>query len=301
MVSFSILAVVLFLASAPVNGQIVEQKIGDRVSIDWTNHIVRAAGVSVAPTDGHDRSQRIAALETATNGASATLLQAMRGLLLSEKGTVGSVVANDAAARQDLVELAQRFTIVDTRSMTDMSVEVEIELPLSAGIAAIFVPQETGQGRLRLDDIPRSPLSLLPWPECRTVPKGVELVIPSTGLRPYGGKHYTGLIVDASRLDSQPALLASIVDEEGREVFGLNYVEYDNLVRTGMISYRPTLASAHSDARIGAEPLVVCGLSASGKKSTQIVVSNNDAVLIHAAAKTMNFMKTCKVIVVRGQ
>jgi len=290
----------LLSSSLPVMAQGVLVKIENAGEIDWTNNVVRSSGSSPSPSDSRDRSQRIATLEAATATAAENLMKTVQRVTLSSAKTVREASRSNAVLRQRVNELVQRFTIRDTRSMSDMSVEVDLQLPLTDDILALFMPAKTGHGAWSLDDIPRSPLSLLPWPECREIPDGVELVTPSQGLLAYNGKPFTSLIVDASQLSLQAALLPRILNEKGEEVYGVSYLSREIAIQSGLVSYAPSLTAAKKNARAGSQPLVICGVRVAGTHPTDIVVSANDAVLIHAAAKSNNFLRQCKVVVVIG-
>lgn len=288
----------LFATCHLLFGQKMVTQLDANSSVDWTRQVLVATGSSGRLRDSRDRTERIDALERAKSVATQHLLQALEKLPLTASSTILQRIENNSTLARRLRRFVQQFTVTDTRPMSDLSVEVDVELPLLDGLSALFIPDVTGRGQLHLDDVPRSPLSLLPWPECRAVPEGVQLVIPSQGLVSYEGNPYTGLIIHASGLDAKPALLPEIKDVDGRQVYGLNYVDRETATQLGVVAYRGSLAQAMKDPRTGRVPLVICGTSVSGSLKSDIVVSENDAVLIHAAAKTQNFLKTCKVIIV---
>lgn len=273
----------------------------DRFSaIDWSQRVVRAYGSSTNQLANSDRSKRIETLEAAKADAVRKLHKAIRNIVLNRSATIAGVVAEDAVFQRQIQKFVQGYTITDTRSMSDMSVEVEVQVPIPGGLMDLILPDLTGKGALRLDDTPRSPLGYLPWPECRAVPEGVELIIPSQGLVSYHGDPYTGLIIDARGLAVQPALLPRILNEAGEEIYGVRYVGRDAAVENGLAAYRKTMQEALRDGRAGSEPFVICATQASGKTKTDVVVSANDAVLIHAAAVRHNFLRTCRVVFVIG-
>ena len=288
----------LFATCHLLFGQKMVTQLDANSSVDWTRQVLVATGSSGRLLHSRDRTERIEALERAKSVATQHLLKALEKLPLTASGTILQRIENNSTLARRVRRFVQQFTVTDTRPMSDLSVEVDVELPLLDGLSALFIPDVTGRGPLRLDDVPRSPLSLLPWPECRAVPEGVQLVIPSQGLVSYEGNPYTGLIIDASGLDAKQALLPEIKDIDGRQVYGLNYVDREIATQLGVVAYRGNLAQAMKDTRTGRVPLVICGTGVSGSLKSDIVVSENDAVLIHAAAKTQNFLKKCKVIIV---
>ncbi len=298
LLSFGLLLFLMPGVYSVAAAQNLQQRVESFAVIDWSQKVIRATGASGELADDQDRRVRVEALENAKARAAGNLLKAVQSLRIGVRGTILQLLKDNPQEASRLRNAVRQYTIVDTRSLSDMSVEVDVEIPISNGLTSLFLPDVTGQGKLRMDDIPRSPLGLLPWPECRIVPDGVELVVPSEGLLSYSGAAYTGLIVDATKLKVNPALFPRLVDEKGREVYGLNYVARDIVATESVTGYHTSLKAARRDKRIGREPFVVCGVRAVGDLNSDIVVSDNDAVLIHAAAKNSDFLKMCKVIFV---
>ncbi len=281
-----------------MSAQEILQQLDGAGAMDWSLRVIRSTGASTAADGGQDRRARIEALENAKAHAAANLLIAIKALLIDGTSTAAEIARAKQGLPGALTQVARQFTITDTRSLSDMSVEVDAEIPLSGRLSDLFAPATTGGGPLRLDDVPRSPLSLLPWPECRTVPAGVKLVIPRDGLLSYGGKPYTGLIVDATNTDLAPALFPKIKNTSGVEVYGFSYIDRRILLERGMVGYKRDLKLARKDPRVGSMPLVICAGRASGARHADVVVSDNDAVLIHAAAKLNDFLARGNVVFV---
>ncbi|MFQ5650865.1 MAG: hypothetical protein ACE5IY_13065 [bacterium] len=297
---FVLLAAVLASGGVRVEAQPLVHQLDGFSSVDWRRSVVHAFGSGGHELADQDRTKRIEALESAKDAAARNLLKAVQQLSLNASWTVRSAMQKQSLLAIKVRSFVQRYQVTDTRSMSDMSVEVDVELPINNGLAELFIPDVTGRGKFRLDDIPRSPLSLLPWPECRPVPEGIKLVIASEGLVSYEGEAYTGLILDARGLEVKPAILPRILDENGEEVYGLNYVRRKKAVEQGMVSYKWTMKEALRDRRAGKKPLLICAAGKSGRLQSDLIVSANDAVLIHAAAKTQNFLKLARVILVIG-
>ncbi|NIR48717.1 hypothetical protein GWO43_09795, partial [candidate division KSB1 bacterium] len=66
----------------------------------------------------------------------------------------------------------------------------------------------------------------------------------------------------------------------------------------GVVAYNTDLNRAIRDERVAPAPLVIPAWQVSGKNKANVIVSNSDALLIHAAAKIQNFLRDCKVIIV---
>lgn len=301
----SVVAVFTILALCPQANislaQSGDEKAEIHGSVDWLRFMIRAYGTSASPKVPSDRLQRIDALEAAKKEAANNLLEVIKPIPLGAEKTIGDEMQRDSLLRHKILSYVQRYTITDTRSMSDMSVEVDVELPVMGGFIDLFVPKSAGEGQLILDSIPRSPLSFLPWPECRPVPEGVKLVIPAEGLVSFHGQPFTGLVIDARGMNVSQSLLPRVLDEEGREIYGLNFVKSENATASGLVGYRRTLKNAMRDARVGKEPLLICAARKSGRTGSDVVVSANDAIIIHAATKISDFLKQGKVVFVVGE
>lgn len=280
------------------------QKLDSASSVDWGRLVIRATGNSA--TAAVDRHQRAEALERARIAAEEALLRALRQLQLHASARISDAIENGAllsakriAIREsELKSLAQTFTIIDTRSMSDMSVEVDVELPLTGELLNLVLPKKTGELDLQLNDTPLCPCCGQPWPEGRIVPEKIKLIMPEEGYTTERGTPFTGLIVDARTVALKAALMPRIVNESGDEIYGPGYVAREVAVEAGVVAYRKDLTTAVKDVRVGAAPLIVRAVNTAGAASTDIVVSNIDAKLIHAAAKSQNFLNQCKVIIV---
>ncbi|MGH7453701.1 MAG: hypothetical protein ACRENG_20295, partial [bacterium] len=189
------------------------------------------------------------------------------------------------------------FTVVDTRYMSDQSVEVEIEVPLNGLLADALLPQNFGGGRL-ISAQPLCPMCGQPWPQGKPVPPGVQLVNPGSGSQAGGatGGVFTGLILDAKGLGLMPAMAPKVVDENGVEIYGSRYVSREFAVQQGMVGYDKDVNAARNNQRVTNNPLVIKALRAAGNNKTDLVVANADAQRIHGAAQTQNFLDKCRLI-----
>lgn len=278
--------------------QSLTQQIDNFGYVDWEGFVIRSSGVSSLDVQNQTAEQRIQALESAKQAATQNLAKVAEQLVYSSNITVKEALAQKSLSSAHLQRIVQGFTLVDTRSMSDMSIEVDIELPISGRLSDVLLPKDCGKGQLRLSDKLLCPTCLQPWPEGKPVPEGVKLVNPAEGLLSPKGIPYTGLIVDARGLGLNPAITIKILDEDGNEIYGTNYVDRDNAVEIGIVAYKSEMGDARNEKRIGSEPLLVRGLKASGPLKVDVVVSNMDAALIHSAAHIQNFLKGCKVVVI---
>jgi len=292
-----ILIFVLGSCSLTFSQSLIEQ-LDDFGYVNWETYVVRSSGIGSINPKGPSASQRVEALENAKQSATNNLLKAVEGLTFSAASDVKSAFIKKSPRLKNLQEVVQHYTIVDTRSMSDMSIEVEIELPIAGMLSALLLPKKSGQGQLRLSNERLCPTCGQPWPEGKPIPEGITLINLAEGLKTPKGTPYTGLIIDVQGLGINPAIAPKIVDEEGHEIYGTNYVDRDIAIEIGMVAYKNQIKTAFNDQRVGTEPLLIRGIRASGALKSDVIISKRDAALIHSAAHIQNFLKKCKVVLV---
>ncbi|MFQ5825311.1 MAG: hypothetical protein ACE5JB_14810 [bacterium] len=272
------------------------QKIDNHGYVDWEKFVIHSSGVGAINVQEPGATQRIQALQNAKQAAIKNLLKAVEALTFDTDSTVMDALVQSSLSSAHLQEIVQGFNLVDTRSMSDMSIEVEIELPITGRLSEVLLPKICGKGQLRLSNKPLCPTCVQPWPEGKPVPEGVTLLNLAEGLLSPNGTPYTGLIIDARGLGINPAITPKILDEDGNEIYGTNYVDRDNAIATGIVTYKDAIKKAINDSRVGSEPLLFRGLKTSGLLKADVIISNSDAALIHSAAHIQNFLRECKVV-----
>jgi hypothetical protein len=291
--------VVAILAASMAFAQYT-QPIGDNGSVDWSQQKIKATGIGAPNPNSPPGAQRAGAITAAKSDALRNLLATVRGMFLTSETTVNNAIVENDVIKTRVEGYLRGFTVVDLpRYMSDQSVEVDVEIPLS-GIADAVLPQSFGGGRYASGQ-PVCPMCGQPWPQGKAVPPGVQLTVPSAGGQtPTGstGGAFTGLIIDAKGLGVMPAMAPKVVNESGEEVYGSKYVSREFAVKQGMVGYDKDLNAARNNPRVTNNPLIVKGMKASGANSTDIVVSNADAQRIHAAAQSQNFLDKTRVMVI---
>ncbi len=289
--------VVAILAASMAFAQYT-QPIGDNGSVDWSQQKIKATGIGAPNPNSPPGAQRAGAITAAKSDALRNLLATVRGMFLTSETTVNNAIVENDVIKTRVEGFLRGFTVIDTRYMSDQSVEVDVEAPLS-GIADAVLPQAFGGGRL-ISTQPVCPMCGQSWPQGKAVPPGVQLVNPTGGQTPASstGGAFTGLVIDAKGLGVMPAMAPKVVNESGEEVYGSKYVSRDFAVKQGMVGYDKDVNAARNNQRVTNNPLILKGLKASGANQTDIVVSNADAQRIHAAAQSQNFLDKCRVMVI---
>jgi hypothetical protein len=201
-------------------------------------------------------------------------LETVKGMAINSETTVENAMIESDIINTQVSGIVRNFKVVNTRYMSTGDVEVDVEIPLSGVLFDALLPQQVGGPMMPGQNFPIDPSFL-----------------------PQGGV-FTGLIIDARGTKLRPAMSPRIIDEQGNEVYGSGYVSRDYAVQIGVVGYEKDLNRARGDERVKDNPMMVKGLKASGTNKTDIVISNPDAQRVLAAAKNMNFMEQCKVMII---
>jgi len=270
----------LLLASAPlVLSQSVTQTIGTQGTVDWSQRKIRSSGVAAPNPNMPPGAQRAGALEAAKLTALRNLLQTVKGMAIDSETLVNNAMVESDVIRTKVSGFVQGFTVVDTRYMSDMSVEVEVEIPL-AGISDVVLPPGAAlQGDL---GNPSSGFGMPGGQGMPSVPAGVV----------------TGIIINAKGLGVVPAMAPKIVDENGNEVYGSRLVDRDWAVQQGMVGYAKVLNEARANKRVAPNAMVINALKATGNNKADVVISNADAQALQQASANQSFLDKCQVMFV---
>jgi len=277
--------------------QYVTQTFGENQTVNWTDQVVRATGIGAPNPDLPIPAQRTAAIRAAKLDALRNLLETIKGIYLSSETTVRNAMIENDVISTRVEGLAQNFKQVgESRYMSDGSVEVVVEMPITGAILDALYPSQFGGGHLMTAGQLVCPTCGQPWPQGKPVPPGVTLqqiggttIVASSAV-------YSGLIIDCKGLGIRPAMAPKILDEQGNEIYGSKFVSRDWAVEIGMVGYDKDLNRARQNDRVAHTPLVVKGISASGPNKTDVVISSADATMIHQAATNQNFLDKCKVM-----
>lgn len=277
--------------------QNVTQNFGQNQSVNWTNQTVKATGIGAANPNLPPSASRAGAIRAAKLDALRNILETIKGMYLNSETTVRNAMVESDVIRTQVEGIAQGFRVVDgPRYLSDGSVEVVVEMPVTGQLTDALLPGQFGGGQFMTGSQPLCPTCGQPWPQGRPVPPGVNLqqiggTTPSTA-----GGVFTGLIVDCKGLGVRPAMAPKIVDENGNEVYGSKFVSRQWAVEIGMVGYDKDVNRARSNDRVTNNPLVVKGLRTSGPNKTDVVISAADAAALHQAATNQNFLDKCKVM-----
>jgi hypothetical protein len=109
---------------------------------------------------------------------------------------------------------------------------------------------------------------------------------------------YTGLIVDARKLNLRPALIPKILNQRGELVYSQQSLDQRDLIKMGLVGYAKDVDAAAKNQRVTAEPYVIPGLNATGEKKTDVVISDRDAQTVMTTAPYTGYLKNGRVMIV---
>ena len=292
----AVLACVLVLVPILLLGQGYVQQVGSTGSVDWTNQILKGTGIGAPNPNQPIAAQRPGALRAAKADALRNLLETVKGLFLSSETTVENAMVTSDVIRTKVEGTLRGFRTVDTRYMSDGTVEIDVEIPITGILSDAVLPQAFGGGQLLTAAQVLCPTCGQPWPAGRPLPPGVT---PSTAAAmPQAAESavFTGLVIDARGLGVRPAMAPKVLDDKGDEIYGSKYVSREYAVDIGMVGYEKDVNRARANERVTDNPLVVKAVQSSGPNKTDVVVAYADAQKIHGAAANMNFLQRCKVM-----
>jgi hypothetical protein len=236
-------------------------------TIDWDKRIVTAHGQGAPDlTAPNPAAARIGAERAAEVDAFRNLLEAVKGVQVKSGQTVGQAMAQDPALRASVEGVVRGFKITNKRYFNDGGVELTVEMPLDGKMAQVLMPATDPN------------------------PKAAKAV-PAKETKEVG----TGLVVVAKGLKLTPALAPRILDEQGHELYGPDFVEPGALRKNGIAGYLSSTEAAQGNARVGANPLVVKAVRADG---SDLVLSSADAARLTDAQANLGFLSEGKVIIV---
>jgi len=262
----------LFIFTVTAQAQLFQQ-VANGGAIDWQNQKMNATGIGSPNPNVPLAAQRAGAIRSAKLDALRQLLETVKGMNLNSETTVRNAMVENDVIQSHVSGVVKNFKVTDTRYLSDGSVEVDVEIPVTGILTDALLPTVMGGSQ----------------PGTINYPNGSSVLANTT---------YTGLVIDARGLGLHPAMAPKVLDENGNEVYGTGYVSREYAVQIGVVGYEKDLNRAKKNDRVTDNPAVVKALKVSGTNKTDVVISNSDAARINAATKNLNFMQQCKVMLI---
>jgi hypothetical protein len=261
---------VLSLCLAQVKAVSPEQAKTD--GVNWETRTITAAGIGAPNLNVPQAAQRPGALRAAQMVALRNALEIAKGIFLNSTSTLEDHMSTSDVITTQVDGFIKGFSQKGkVRYMSDGSVELIVEIPLD-GIGGMT---EMLLGSTLSDQ-----------------PQGAT----EKGNIGKNDKAFSGLIINCKGLNLKPALSPKVLDEDGKEIYGSAHVSREWAVKYGIVGYVKSVEDAAKLERAGKTPGEIKALKASGKNNTDVVLSNNDARVVRAAAKKLKFLSECRVL-----
>jgi hypothetical protein len=266
------------------------QEVADGGVIDWGRMVIRCTGTGGGgEQDSSVTVDRDAVLAAARQNAHEKIMTTLDAMVITSDETVSDLLEDDSVLEQRVRSLTTNFREKGLHYMTDGSVEIDVELAIRGELVDLLLPP-SGNGR-RVADGLLCPVCGQPWPEDVDIPDDLTLKRPQdTPSEPY-----TGLVVDARDTNLQPALAPVLVNESGKEIYGVEFARRPRALMAGLVSYEQDVNLAAKMNRVSPRALIIKARSARG---TKVVIDNEDGSLLHCFPKHMQFLSECRVIIV---
>ena len=230
--------------------------------MNWTENYIEATGMAVAPTGKKGAQGKALARRGATLDLQRNLLEFLKGVQIDARTTMNDFMAEDRV-RSEISGIIKNVEVMrgewDGEAYT---VTGRIKLP---PVRAVVAPK-------------------IPVDKTYKEPKPKK----SAG-------RYTGLVIDARHLPLVPSMSFRVLDESGKPVYGMEFVDYDRFLQSGLCAYYNNINYAKGEVHVAGNPIVAKALKLKNG-NVDIVVSN--AVAAKVRGSSYDFRKDCKVIVV---
>jgi len=312
---WGIFLVTLFLASSVPAAEVKEviERLPNGM-INWTQGVVTAKGSGVPPVGVTLPSQaRLMAERAAKADALRNLLEAVKGVRVDADTTVENFTTKSDRVMVRVSGIVKGAREVSKRYLSDGAVEITMEINLTGELLAVMLQELPPLivplmptpivPRVEKPALPPPPPKEIkvtppPPPEKKKVPPTPEVQAKVEERLDLKKLDYTGLIVDARKLNLRPALIPKILNQKGELVYSQQSVEQKELIRMGLVGYAKDVDAAAKNQRVTAEPYVIPGLNATGEKKTDVVISNQDAQVVVTTAPYTGYLKNGRVMIV---
>ena len=254
-------------AFAAEPGSVVVQK--EKGLIDWSQGYIEAIGAEAAPKGTSGAQARALARRGAIVDLQRNLLEFVCGVQVDARTTMDDFMANDRV-RTEVSGMIKNVELLEGQWDGEAyTVTGRIKLAEVRVIVAPHIPQE---------------------PAIKIIVE--EERKPST---PKTAGRFTGLVIDVRHLPLVPSLTFRVFDENGRAVYGMEFVDQTFFLQSSSCSYMNNINYANGDVFVASNPITVKAIRLSSG-NVDIVIPNSAAAKVRGSS--YDFRRECKVIVV---
>ena len=250
----------------------------------WEQGTITAEGFGTPPMGAYGSKASIMARRAAIVDAQRNLAEQVSGVQVDAETTVENFVISIDLVKTKVSALIKGAVVVEEQMMPDGAYRVVMSMPMygSQGLASAIMPA------IRDNTPPTPPPPVI----SATITTQIQM-----------GGTYTGVIIDAGGMGLKPSFSPVIYDTNGRAIYGVSNINYDQAISQGMVGYSSSLSSAQTLPRIGGSPLVVKAVQVRGGNNStnpvNVVVSVDDGDRILAANQQSQMLMNGSVVFVR--
>jgi hypothetical protein len=209
-------------------------------------------------------------------------------LIYDDASTVGNFLSLHFDRENRLDNLLNEYRTMNQQYLTDGNIQYALQLPLLPKLIGLLLPD---QKPVKLVVPMLCPTCRQEWPKDLPVPEGVSLIPKEIET-----VEYTGVIIDCRNLKLSPSLFPKIYNDQGQEVYSINFCDPGMVIENGLVLY--TTSEPFNETRIGYNPLRVQALGVSGANLTDIRISSYDARRMHGSKQNLNLLKECRIAII---
>ena len=251
----------------------------------WEQGAITAEGFGTPPMGTYGSKASIMARRAAIVDAQRNLAEQINGVQVDAETTVENFVISSDLVKTKVSALIKGAMVVEEQMMPDGAYRVVMSMPMygTQGLSSAIMPA------IR----PNTP----PTPPPPVISATITAQIQTSGVG------YTGVIVDASGMGLKPSFSPVIYDTNGRAIYGVSNINYDQAISQGMVGYSASVSAAQTLPRVGATPLVIKAVQVRGGNNStnpvNVVVSVDDGDRILAANQQSQMLMNGAVVFVR--
>ena len=250
----------------------------------WEQGTITAEGFGTPPAGAYGSKASIMARRAAIVDAQRNLAEQVSGVQVDAETTVENFVISSDLVKTKVSALIKGAVVVEEQMMPDGAYRVVMSMPMygSQGLASAIMPA------IRDHTPPTPPPPVI----SATITTQIQM-----------GGTYTGVIIDAGGMGLKPSFSPVIYDTNGRAIYGVSNINYDQAISQGMVGYSASVSAAQTLPRVGGSPLVVKAVQVRGGNNStnpvNVVVSVDDGDRILAANQQSQMLMNGSVVFVR--
>ena len=250
----------------------------------WEQGTITAEGFGTPPMGTYGSKASIMARRAAIVDAQRNLAEQVNGVQVDAETTVENFVVSSDLVKTKVSALIKGAMVIEEQMMPDGAYRVVMSMPMygSQGLASAIMPA------IRDNTPPTPPPPVI----SATITTQIQM-----------GGTYTGVIIDAGGMGLKPSFSPVIYDTNGRAIYGVSNINYDQAISQGMVGYSSSVSSAQTLPRVGATPLVIKAVQVRGGNNStnpvNVVVSVDDGDRILAANQQSQMLMNGSVVFVR--